>query len=327
MNENLRISEIDHLRRHWKSRYKFFTKSEALPRDASPLRFPGGKGSLKYFLADAIFTNGLQGKTLIEPFCGGSGATLPLLRSNVIGKLFLNDADPAIYSFWKSVFFDTERFLDLLYDTPVTIDTWKQFKSDMRAPNSLSSLQLGFRTLFFNRTNRSGLLIGGPIGGINQDGKYKLSCRFNKDALAGRIKELARYRNKVNVSNLDALEYLHKHRMEASGDSFIFLDPPYVKHGYNIYRKFAFKENDHFRLASFIKDKRWTWLLTYDDSPLIHRLYSERMKGVVEYSYYMQKAKIGRELVLASSLCRISFPGTDREQQQDSRISSGQNCP
>ncbi|WP_243122397.1 hypothetical protein [Clostridium septicum] len=46
-----------------------------------------------------------------------------------------------------------------------------------------SLLSLGFSTLFLNRTNRSGIIKAGVIGGKEQNGNYKLDCRFNKEEI------------------------------------------------------------------------------------------------------------------------------------------------
>jgi putative adenine-specific DNA methyltransferase len=41
-----------------------------------------------------------------------------------------------------------------------------------------------------NRTNRSGILKAGVIGGKNQNGTYKIDARFNKNSIIERIKKL-----------------------------------------------------------------------------------------------------------------------------------------
>lgn len=299
----------------WKRRFMSRGLGKILPRDVSPLRFPGGKASLKYFLADVVCDNNLQDKTLVEPFCGGCGATLPLLIGKVVSVLRINDANPAIAAFWHAVFYDTDNFLQLLYETPVDLETWMAFKTDLKNPQALSKLELGFRAFYLNRTNRSGLINGGPIGGRSQSGKYKINCRFNKVDLISRIERLSSFRGQVEVSNTDAIDLLQQLGARKLRNALVFLDPPYVRQGYNIYRKYCFREEDHRRLANYLKQKKWRWLLTYDDCELIHSLYSERKHGVLEYSYYMQTAKIGRELILASSVCRIPHPPSENMSQ------------
>ena len=305
----------------WRNTYLKVSGGKALPRDLTPLRYPGGKGALKYFLANTVYHNGLFGKTFVEPFCGGAGASLPLLEDGVIANLHLNDANPAVAAFWESVFFDTDALISLIGTTPVTIDQWYRWREVMMTPDESSRLELGFATFFMNRCNRSGLLFGGPIGGLEQMGNYKIDCRFNRVNLIGRIRTLAKHRNKVTVSNLDACEFLKSLGNDVCSDSLIFIDPPYVSQGKNLYKTFSFGESEHERLAKYIKPKKWRWLITYDDHPVVHRLYAERARGVIEFSYQMQQAKLGRELLVASSYCRIPFPGA-KESEKAREITS-----
>ena len=50
-----------------------------------------------------------------------------------------------------------------------------------------TSYELGFAAFYLNRTNRSGILNAGVIGGKKQDGKWEMDARFNRDNLASRI--------------------------------------------------------------------------------------------------------------------------------------------
>lgn len=292
----------------WKLSFQKAFRREKLPRDLTPLRYPGGKGSLKYFLANIVHANGKTEGTLIEPFCGGAGASIPLLDAGIISRLYLNDANPAIAAFWDSVFNDTYAFISLIVSTPITIDQWHRWKEVINCPEEASTLELGFAAFFMNRCNRSGLLSGGPIGGLKQTGNYKIDCRFNRSALIERVETIGRHRDKVVVSCEDACDLLSGLDESVASDALIFLDPPYVVQGGNLYKGNVFDEAKHRQLAEFIKCQAWRWVITYDDHPLIHSLYAERTMGVLELSYLMQQAKIGRELLVASSLCRIPLP-------------------
>lgn len=298
----------------WKTSFQEAFRQEKLPRDLTPLRYPGGKGSLKYFLANIVHANGKNGGTLIEPFCGGAGASIPLLDAGIINRLYLNDATPAIAAFWDSVFNDTYAFINLIASTPVTIEQWHRWKEVINCPEEASTLELGFAAFFMNRCNRSGLLSGGPIGGLNQTGNYKIDCRFNRKALIERVETIGRHRDKVSVSCEDACDLMRNLDESVVSDALIFLDPPYVVQGGNLYKGNVFDEAKHRELAEFIKRQAWRWVITYDDHPLIHYLYAERTMGVLELSYLMQQAKIGRELLVASSLCRIPLPSTLEEE-------------
>lgn len=309
----------DSAKDYWKRQYLQDSKGKNLPRDLTPLRYPGGKGALKYFLANTVRENGLIGGTLIEPFCGGAGASLPLLEAGVIEELHLNDVNPAVAAFWKCVFCDTDSFVSLVDTTPVTIEQWHRWREVMLEPEESSTLELGFAAFFMNRCNRSGLLFSGPIGGFDQLGNYKIDCRFNRANLIHRIETIAKHRDKVVISNSDACDYLQTLDELKRCESLIFIDPPYVAQGRNLYKKYSFGDQEHARLAEFVKSKKWKWLITYDDHPLIHKLYAERAMGVIEFSYLMQQAKIGRELLVASSHCRIPLPEQKTSSTQDVR--------
>lgn len=301
----------------WKKQYLSKSGGKVLPRDLTPLRYPGGKGSLKYFLANTVTANRLDGAHFVEPFCGGAGASIPLLEAGIIGNLWLNDANPAVYSFWNSLFFDTDSLLSLVSSTPVTIEQWHRWKEIIEHADESSMLELGFAAFFMNRCNRSGLLNGGPIGGFKQSGNYKIDCRFNRKELMRRINVISRHRENVQVSNLDACDFLSGIDGSVLNESLIFIDPPYVVQGKSIYKDFSFGEAEHRRLSEYIKSKSWRWLITYDDHPLIHSLYAERTMGVLEFSYLMQQAKIGRELLVASSHCRVPLPNFANPREQN----------
>ncbi|MAP34775.1 MAG: DNA methyltransferase [Halomonas sp.] len=311
MIEKRKSFGCDMAKNYWKKRFKKLTGVQVLKRDLTPLRYPGGKGSLKYFLANILVDNDLYGKTLVEPFCGGAGASIPLLAAGMIDHLYLNDKSPAIFNFWKNVFFNTDEFLSLIQKCDISLKEWGHQKNIASKPNGYSSVEVGFSTFFLNRCNRSGLLSAGPIGGMDQSGRYKIDCRFNKENLIDRIEQIASFRDKVSVSGHDASKFLETLNNETLSNSLIFIDPPYVVQGENLYKDCSFDERDHERFAQYIKQKAWKWVITYDDHPLIHALYAERAVGVIELSYLMQSAKVGRELLVASTHCRIPFPKED----------------
>ena len=60
-----------------------------------------------------------------------------------------------------------------------------------------TNLEIGFAAFYLNRCNFSGVIKGGPIGGINQTGKWKIDARFNKEDLIRRIRNLKRERLKL----------------------------------------------------------------------------------------------------------------------------------
>ncbi len=272
----------------------------------SPLRYPGGKAGIKDFLIQILIENDLCGGTHVEPYAGGSGAALSLLMQDHVYQIYLNDKDRFIYSFWYSILNNTDKFIDLIRKKRVSVSEWrKQHKllQDKYYENNGDPLEVGFTGFYLNRTTRSGILNSGPIGGLKQNGNYKISARFNKMDLIQRIEYIGLYKNRIKLYNMDAIEFLHK-----LFDDFvlndqrllIYLDPPYDKVGKDIYRHFYSKE-DHNNLSFFLKTAtNFKWLLSYDDTDLIKELYGKSDIGMIEKNYFINKAKMGKELFISS---------------------------
>jgi DNA adenine methylase len=270
---------------------------------ASPLRYPGGKAGLAGFLADLLNHNELTGCVYAEPFAGGAGAALHLLFTEHVSKIILNDLDPSIYSFWKAVLDDTDRFISLLHETPLTMPEWQRQRAIYRSTRSISALRRGFATFYLNRCNRSGIIAnGGPIGGIRQHGKWKLDARFNREGLARRIEKIVAYKDRIEIHNLDATKFLRRiiaKRAEIS-PTFVYLDPPYFNKGPDLYLN-AYNAQDHSELANFIfRRKRYKWALSYDNVPQIRRLYRGLTQVPFTLLYSAYKRKLGNELVICN---------------------------
>lgn len=279
----------------------------------SPLRYPGGKATLCGFFETTIDALGLDRPTYIEPYAGGAGAGLELLLKGVVGKVVINDLDPAIHACWKAMIKDSEAFLGLLERAPVTVDEWKKQREIYRQRHAwrVDELALGFATFYLNRTSRSGVLGAGVIGGLAQAGDYKIDARFNKDALRVRIERLAELRGKIRVTRKDGAarlrEYLPKENV------FAYVDPPYVEKGSSLYMS-AFQAEDHVALATVLNGHaNSNWVLTYDVSNLIRSLY--RARDVSEfrllYSAHLRGAKDELKRTSASELIVLSDAVSD----------------
>ena len=145
----------------------------------SPLRYPGGKAPFASYIAKVMEINGVSGGHYLEPYAGGAGVALELLFHGNASHIHINDADPAVYTFWVSVTQHPEELLHLLETTPISIEEWFKWRSVLRDECEASLIEKGFATLFMNRTNRSGILKAGVIGG-------KKSCRKSSKRLASR---------------------------------------------------------------------------------------------------------------------------------------------
>lgn len=240
---------------------------------ASPLRYPGGKGALYSRLRKVIRDNGLAGCTYVEPFAGGAGAGLNLLVTGQVSKVVINDLDPAIHAFWASLVRDPEALIARIQRVALNVREWRRQK-EIYASDDAEVEARGFATFYLNRTNRSGVLNGGPIGGLDQTGNYLIDARFNREALAERVRTLGLYRNKIIVTALDGRTVARNYASRTN--TFVYVDPPYFEKAGSLYMNY-FRADDHAALAEDLNAKaRGHWLLTYDAVPQVKDLYGDR---------------------------------------------------
>jgi DNA adenine methylase len=241
----------------------------------SPLRYPGGKNKLSSFIAKICVDNKIHGH-YVEPFAGGASVALFLLLEGYVKHITINDKDRSIYAFWHSVIDNCEQLCDLIDSTEINIKTWHFQREIQKNKDTASLLELGFSTLFLNRTNRSGIIKGGVIGGVNQDGKYKIDCRFNKEEIKARIRVIAKNRDSISLYNLDAIELIDKIQETALAETIFYFDPPYYLKAESLYMN-HFKDKHHKEISDKIKNmKNVHWIVSYDDHHFIENLYKEQ---------------------------------------------------
>lgn len=284
---------------------------------ASPLRYPGGKACLAGFLADVIDLNDLHGCAYYEPYAGGAGAALSLLRDEVVSKVFINDADPRVHAFWHAALTESDRFVDRVLTAPLTIEEWYRQQAICRQPGSHARFDVGFAAFYMNRCNRSGVLTGaGPIGGFEQQGEWRLDVRFSREPLAERIQTLAAMSEQIHLTHLDAIDFLKSNlpRGRPRSGVFVYLDPPYVQKGQRLYLN-AYVEKNHRQLARYITQQPTLhWLMSYDDAALIREIYSEQQLSSQPIRYSLQDKRTASELIIAPhhvvlpEACRLQPP-------------------
>ena len=264
----------------------------------SPLRYPGGKSALYPVVANVIRSNKMKHCTYVEPFAGGASIAWSLLVDGIVDYVIINDADKAVYSFWRAIMESTQWFVEKIQSTPVTVDEWLKQKDVFRNAKRYSK-ELGFATFFLNRTNRSGILDAGPIGGYDQSGEYKIDCRFNKDVLIKKIQKIAEYRSKAKVYNQDISVFLRRFLPQESEncDLLVYFDPPYFEKGQRLYLN-HFSSKDHERLRDAIALLKCKWIMTYDDKIEIEKLYENYEKYRFSINYSLSNKKKGGELMI-----------------------------
>jgi len=263
----------------------------------SPLRYPGGKASISFRITDVLLNSRLLGGTFVEPFAGGAGVALALLLQEKVSNVVLNDLDFRVFAFWDAVINRNDEFCSQILRTPVTMEERQLQKWIFESPQEYAPFFVGFATFFLNRTNRSGILGGGAIGGNDQDGQYDIKSRFTKPELVKRIQRLGRYRDRISLYNMDAVDFMEQHLVQLNGNILTYLDPPYFTKGKSLYHNY-FTFSDHERLAAFLTaELKYPWVLSYDSVPEIQSLYEKATSHHLDITYSAHSSKVGREVL------------------------------
>lgn len=267
----------------------------------SPLRYPGGKNRLAPFVGLAIQNLNIDHCTYVEPFAGGAGVALSLLLNGIVDNIVINDYDKAIYSFWRAIKQDHTALIEKIIETPVTIDEWYRQRNIYSTATSYS-IDLAFATLFLNRTNRSGILNAGPIGGYSQSGEWKLDVRYNMDTLISKIQLIADFRQHIAVYNKDIISLLRNYAAGFGNNVFYYFDPPYYNKGQKLYKNF-FTHQDHQRIRDMITTEITApWIITYDDVEEVAEFYREFDLRHFDLTYSAANKGTASELIIFSNM-------------------------
>lgn len=266
----------------------------------SPLRYPGGKNKLSAFLAKICIDNNINGH-YVEPYSGGASVALFLLLEGFVSRITINDRDRSIYAFWYSVLNRTNELCELIENAELTIEEWRRQKNVQNNKKSSDLLELGFSTFYLNRTNRSGIINAGVMGGVEQNGNYLIDCRFNKEQLIKRIRKIASKKKQIRLYKKDAIKLIEKIQNEAENDNIIFyFDPPYYLKASTLYMN-HYEDGNHKLVSEKIKAIRnIKWVVSYDNVPQIQNLYSDCNKKEFSFKHTAYESREGKEILFFS---------------------------
>lgn len=266
----------------------------------SPLRYPGGKNKLSAFIAKICIDNKVNGH-YVEPYSGGAAVALFLLLEGFVEKITINDKDRSIYAFWHSVLNNTNKLCDLIENAELSISEWRKQKEIQANKRTSDLLSLGFSTFYLNRTNRSGIINAGVMGGIEQNGNYLMDCRFNKVDLIRRIRNIAKHKKNIRLYRKDAIKLIDKIQEEAKNENIIFyFDPPYYLKASTLYMN-HYEDDNHKTVSDKIKAiQNINWIVSYDNVPQIQKLYSNSPKKEFSFKHTAYESRIGKEIMFFS---------------------------
>lgn len=279
-------------------------KDEPAPRRLihfTPLRYPGGKAKLAAYVKEIIKSNKLYDGEYAEPYAGGAGIALELLFQEFVSQIHINDVSQPIHAFWQSILDDTDEFCRLVKNTRLSVRSWERQKQVFSKPSEHTRLELGFAAFFLNRTNRSGILNGGVIGGKDQTGPWKIDARYNANELIFRIESIAKIRSKIKLTRSDALAFLRLGLREWPKKTLLYLDPPYYEQGRKLYYDY-YKSQDHADVANFIGERMNSrfWIVSYDNVAAIKSLYSSYRHITYNVGYSAREMRKGKEVMFFS---------------------------
>jgi DNA adenine methylase len=274
----------------------------------TPLRYPGGKGQLASFFKALLVENRLVDAPYVEVYAGGAGVAFSLLLEHYVSHVHINDINTSIYSFWLSALEHTDELCRLISGSPVTIDNWRVQRQIQNRPQDHSIVELGFSTFFLNRTNHSGIIWAGVIGGQKQTGPWKIDARFNKNDLINRIQQIAKYKSRISIYNLDAAHFIQEVLSKLPTNALVYLDPPYYVKGADLYEH-HYGHDDHAKIANLVKRKiRQRWVVSYDNVSEIRKLYRPWPKMTYGLSYSAHDRYKGKEVMFFDN--RLVVPPT-----------------
>jgi DNA adenine methylase len=274
------------------------TSANSAPKEEkikSPLRYPGGKSKALKQILPHVPT---EIKEYREPFIGGGSVFLAIKQifDDSINKYWINDLNFDLYCFWKYA----EEEIKQLTDAVTAIkqqqtDGRKLFATLTKDGLELNEFERAVRFFILNRITFSGTV---ESGGYSQQAFEK---RFTDSSIV-RLKDLGRMLTNTIITNLD-----YQQLIDAPGEGvFIFLDPPYLSatksklYGKNGDLHTSF---DHQRFAKAMESCSHKWLITYDDSDEIRKLFSfaQIIEWDLQYgmnNYKQEKASKGKELMI-----------------------------
>ena len=285
----------------------------------TPLRYPGGKQRLWRFVDEVLAVNDLNNTDYVEPFAGGAGIAMALLLRGRVCRVHLNDSCEGVYAFWHSVLNEPERFCRKIHRASLNVDTWKRQREVFRNRNKADPIDLGFATFYLNRCNRSGILNGGIIGGVNQSGEWKMDARFRKKDLIARIEAIADRKGDIQIRNLDAECFIENYVSKLPSNSLVYCDPPYYRKADMLYPSY-YKPEDHKRVSEMIQNNiTQHWFVSYDYCDEIKKFYQKRESFKYFLQYSAASKRKGSELLIFSD--RTKIPSNSSIQSIDSALS------
>ncbi|MDR0620235.1 MAG: DNA adenine methylase [Bacteroidales bacterium] len=229
----------------------------------SPLRYPGGKSRAIETIAKII----PNFDEFREPFLGGGSVFVYVKQRYPNKKFWINDLYSELYKFWAMTQKDIDALTQKIYEWKNKYTVGKELFKFLNANlENFSDLEKAAAFFIYNRITFSGTTLSGGYS------EHAFTGRFTESSIK-RLNDLAKVVNGSTITNYDYEELVKKD----GNNVFIFLDPPYYSATKSaLYGKngHLHKSFDHKRFAEIMKNCPHKWLITYDDSEYVRKLFS-----------------------------------------------------
>jgi DNA adenine methylase len=223
----------------------------------SPFRYAGGK----FYARKLIIEHIPQHTYYIEPFAGGASI---YFAKNKVDRNWLNDIDKDLINCLEIIRDYPEKLINRLKGEQATKERHAYYKNEFKPRTKLDRAA---RWFYVNRTSYSGIM-------------NMQNCYWGYgDKYSMRPENWPRniLRTSAKLQNVKLTSYdFEKVIEEAPKDAFLFIDPPYFNADQEKFYAHSFKKEDHIRLSKILRKhkNKFKFLLTYDDSPEVRKLYS-----------------------------------------------------
>lgn len=240
-----------------------YVKKTDIKKQVSPLRYPGGKSRMIDFLEPII-----KKDIIVEPFAGGASVSLAFLLSGKVKQIILNDIDFGWYSLFFRILNDTEGLCK-------EISNYRPSKADYKVKQQY--IFSGYGDLDIKKSSMAFLIVNRcAFSGIPYANcKSNITERWNPVTLCKRIRDIAKFKNKIVIYNKSAEEIIEEYYW--NDNVLLFIDPPYIGKGDMLYvNKYDCKK--HIQLAYLLEDLYKSCpcadiVITYDDVEMLDGLY------------------------------------------------------
>lgn len=222
----------------------------------SPFRYAGGK----FYARNLILEHIPPHSYYVEPFAGGASI---FFAKHKVENNWLNDIDESLVNTYLIIRDKPEELIAFLAGEQATKERHGYYKNEFSPQNKLEEAA---RWFYLNRTSYSGIMKP-----QNCFWGYGDKYSMRPENWPRNIRRTSEKLQGVKITSLDFEAIIET----VPDEAFLFIDPPYFNADQDKFYTHSFSKSDHHRLCRALGERKTgvQFLLTYDNSPEIRKLY------------------------------------------------------